>query len=115
VRAKVQTAARTHALDDAAAWGAVQEAFLTALEGRGPTRGGHPVGWLCGVARNHARNELRRRGRFEGFLVRLAVRRSHRLAGAGRAPRLVWARENGGWRGLRHPVEPAAENGSNDA
>ena len=80
---QVYTAARAHAPDDDAAWDAVQEAFLTALEGKGPTRGGDPVGWLCGVARNHARHELRRRGRFEDFLVRLALRRRHRPAGAG--------------------------------
>ena len=80
---QVYTAARSHAPDDDAAWDAVQEAFLTALGGKGPTHGGDPVGWLCGVARNHARHELRRRGRFESFLVRLALRRTHRPAGAG--------------------------------
>jgi RNA polymerase sigma-70 factor (ECF subfamily) len=70
----VFAAARQVARDDDSAWDCVQEAFLTALH-REKTEVEEPVSWLCGVARNHARNLRRSRRRWWKFLGRLTRRR----------------------------------------
>jgi RNA polymerase sigma-70 factor, ECF subfamily len=63
-------ATRAVTVTDEAAWDCVQEAFLTALRGKGVAALDDPVAWLCGVARNHARNLRRTEVRRTRFLAR---------------------------------------------
>jgi RNA polymerase sigma-70 factor, ECF subfamily len=71
---RVFQAARTAAPDDDAAWDCVQEAFLTAIASKSPSEIEHPIAWLCGVAKNHARHVVRGEGRFRRMLSRLSRR-----------------------------------------
>ena len=69
---RIFRAARALTLEDEAAWDCVQEAFLTALRRPGDAAPDDPGAWLCGVARNHARNRRRsevRRSRLLGRLL----------------------------------------------
>lgn len=67
----VYRAALPIAGDEQTAWDCAQEAFLTALRGGAGTTPDDPARWLCGVARNHARNLARSRRRRVALLRRL--------------------------------------------
>jgi RNA polymerase sigma-70 factor, ECF subfamily len=67
-------AARKIAHNDDDAWDCVQEAFVTALAGPRIATLDDPLRWLCGVARNHARNQHRGLGRRLAALTRFSFR-----------------------------------------